>query len=147
MMHVPFDLASRLRYLEQEFTDAEYDRRLAGVRANMECDGLDALVIYCGPASYANARWLTNYQAFYGSCFMVIRADGDMTVTTDGVLHGEPMHTMVLTCRTEDLRCAGSLHAALVDRLPDLRPLDSAVADARMIKGSEEITRMEEAGR
>ena len=116
MMHVSFDLASRRKYLEQEFTDAEYDRRLAAVRANMERDGLDALVIYCGATSYANARWLTNYQAFNGSCFVVIRADGGITVTTDGVLHGEPMHTMVWTCRAADLRCAaGAIYGGAPD--------------------------------
>ena len=106
MMHVPFDLASRQKYLVQEFTDAEYDRRLAVVRTNMSRVGLDALVIYCGAASYATARWLTNYQAFNGTSFVVVRPDGGITVTTDGVLHGEPMHTMVWTCRADDLRCA-----------------------------------------
>ena len=106
MMHVPFDLASRQKYLVQEFTDAEYDRRLAAVRANMARAGLDALVIYCGASSYATARWLTNYQAFNGTCFVVVRPDGGITVTTDGVLHGEPMHAMVWTCRADDMRCA-----------------------------------------
>ena len=106
MMHVPFDLASRQKYLVQEFTDAEYDRRLAAVRANMARAGLDALVIYCGASSYATARWFTNYQAFNGTCFVVVRPDGGITVTTDGVLHGEPMHTMVWTCRADDMRCA-----------------------------------------
>ena len=182
MMHVKFDLESRRKYLEPEFTDAEYDRRLAAVRANMARDGLDALIIHCGAASYATARWLTNYQAFNGTCFVVIRADGGITVTTDGVLHGEPMHTMVWTCRAADLRCAAgaiyggppdeaatmaadaagaayhvglagsrgipaALLATLEVRLPGLRPADAAVADARMIKSAEEITRMEEAGR
>ena len=117
MMHVPFDLESRRRYLDQEFDDAEYDRRLGCVRANMEREGLDALVIYCGPSSYASARWLTNYQAFNGSCFVVVRPDGGLTVTTDGVLHGEPMHTMVWTCRVADLRCAaGAIYGGPPDR-------------------------------
>ena len=72
MMHVPFDLASRRKYLEQEFPDAEYDRRLAAVRTGMAREGLDALVIHCGAASYATARWLTNYQAFNGTTFLVV---------------------------------------------------------------------------
>jgi Xaa-Pro aminopeptidase len=115
-MHVPFDLDSRRKYLEQEFAGAEYERRLAAVRANMERDGFDALIVYCGPSSYATARWLTNYQAFNGSCFVVVRADGALTVTTDGVLHGEPMHTMVWTCRVADLRCAaGAIYGGAPD--------------------------------
>jgi Xaa-Pro aminopeptidase len=106
MMQLSHSLEARKPYLVPEFDDAEYDRRLQAVRAGMEAAGLDALIIYCGPSSYASARWLTNYQAFGGSVFVVIRPDGGITVTTDGVLHGEPMHSMVWTCRADDLRCA-----------------------------------------
>ena len=106
MMSLPWTLEARRPYLDPEFSDAEYDRRLSVVRAGMAKAGLDALIIYCGPASYASVRWLTNYQAFGGSTFTVIRDDGGITVTTDGVLHAEPMHSMVWTCRVEDLRCA-----------------------------------------
>ena len=106
MMKLPHTLEARLPYLDPEFTDAEYDRRRASVRAGMETAGLDALIIYCGASSYASVRWLTNYQAFGGSTFAVVHADGGITVTTDGVLHAEPMHSMVWTCRAADLRCA-----------------------------------------
>jgi Xaa-Pro aminopeptidase len=106
MMQLSHSLEARKPYLVPECDDAEYDRRLQAVRAGMEAAGLDALIIYCGPSSYASARWLTNYQAFGGSVFVVIRPDGGITVTTDGVLHGEPMHSMVWTCRADDLRCA-----------------------------------------
>ena len=132
MMHVPFDLQSRRKYLEPEFTDAEYDRRLEAVRANMARAGLDALVIHCGAASYATARWLTNYQAFNGTAFIVIRPDGGITVTTDGVLHGEPMHTMVWTCRAADLRCAaGAIYGGPPDEVATLAA--DAVGAARHV--------------
>jgi Xaa-Pro aminopeptidase len=132
MMHVPFDLASRRKYLDQEFSDAEYARRIEVVRANMAAAGIDALAIYCGAASYANARWLTNYQAFNGTTFVVIRGDGSVSVTTDGVLHGEPMHTMVWTCRTEDLRCAaGAIYGGPPDEVAVLAA--DALAGARRV--------------
>jgi Xaa-Pro aminopeptidase len=95
MMKLSHTLEARLPYLEPDFSDAEYDRRLATVRAGMETAGLDALIIYCGASSYASARWLTNYEAFGGTVFVVVRRDGGITVTTDGVLHAEPMHSMV----------------------------------------------------
>jgi Xaa-Pro aminopeptidase len=121
MMHVPFDLASRRKYLDQEFSDAEYERRVAALCAGMAAAGLDALAIYCGAASYANARWLTNYQAFNGTTFVVVRGDGSIAVTTDGVLHGEPMHTMVWTCRAADLRCAaGAIYGGPPDEVATL---------------------------
>jgi Xaa-Pro aminopeptidase len=118
MMQLPYTPEARQPYLDPEFSDAEYDRRVAVLRAGMVAQGLDALIIYCGPSSYATARWLTNYQAFGGSVFVVVRADGGITVTTDGVLHAEPMHSMVWTCRTADLRCAaGPIYGGAVDEV------------------------------
>jgi Xaa-Pro aminopeptidase len=118
MMQLPHTMEARRPYLDPEFTDDEYDRRLARVRAGMAAEGLDALVIYCGASSYASARWLTNYQAFGGSVFVVVRPDGGIAVTTDGVLHAEPMHSMVWTCRAADLRCAaGPIYGGAVDEV------------------------------
>jgi Xaa-Pro aminopeptidase len=64
---------------------------------------------------------LTNYQPFSGSVFVVLRADGAVTVTTDGVLHAEPMHSMVWTCRAADLRCAaGPIYGGARDEVATL---------------------------
>jgi Xaa-Pro aminopeptidase len=42
-------------------------------------------------------------------------------VTTDGVLHAEPMHSMVWTCRAADLRCAaGPVYGGAVDEVATL---------------------------
>jgi Xaa-Pro aminopeptidase len=118
MMQLSHSLEARRPYLALEFESSEYDRRLQSVRAGMAQAGLDALIIYCGAASYASARWLTNYQAFGGSVFVVVRADGGLTVTTDGVLHAEPMHSMVWTCFVDDLRCAaGPVYGGAVDEV------------------------------
>ena len=103
MMRLKHDLDARRPYLVPDFSDAEYERRLAAMRAGMATEKLDALIIFCGGGSYAPARWLTNYQPIYGSVFVALRADGGVTVTTDGVLHAEPMHSMVWTCRAADL--------------------------------------------
>jgi Xaa-Pro aminopeptidase len=100
------DLDARRPYLDQDFSDAEYDRRLAVVRDGMARENLDALIAYCGVGSYANVRWLTNFQPIYGAAFAIVRADGGIAVATDGILHAEPMHSMVWTCRVADLRCS-----------------------------------------
>jgi Xaa-Pro aminopeptidase len=121
MITLSHTLEARLPYLEPEFSDDEYDRRLASVRAGMETAGLDALLIYCGASSYASARWLTNYEAFGGTVFVVVRRDGGIAVTTDGVLHAEPMHSMVWTCRAADLRCAaGPVYGGALDEVATL---------------------------
>ena len=132
MMDLPYDLNARRPYLEPEFTDAEYDRRVKAVLAGMAKEGLDALIVHCGPSSYATARWLTNYQPFGSTCFVVVRGDGSMTVTTDGVLHAEPMHSMVWTCRTQDLRCAaGPVYGGPPDEVATLAA--DAVGNARRV--------------
>jgi Xaa-Pro aminopeptidase len=121
MMRLKHNLEARLPYLVQDFSDAEYERRLAAMRAGMAKEKLDALIIFCGAGSYAPARWLTNYQPIYGSVFVALRADGGLTVTTDGMLHAEPMHSMVWTCRAADLRCAaGPLYDGARDEVAAL---------------------------
>ena len=98
----------------------------------MAAAGLDALVVYSGPASYASVRWLTNYQPIGGNTFAVIREDGGITVTTDGVLHGEPMHSMVWTCRAADLRCAaGPIYGGAPEEVATLAA--AAVGTARRV--------------
>ena len=75
MMNLPYDLAARRPYLEPEFSVAEYDRRRQTVLAGMAAQGLDALIVHCGASSYASIRWLTSYQPFGGTCFVVKRRD------------------------------------------------------------------------
>jgi Xaa-Pro aminopeptidase len=121
MMRLKHDLDARRPYLVPDFSNAEYERRLAALRAGMEKEKLDALIVFCGAGSYAPARWLTNYQPIYGSVFVALRADGGLTVTTDGVLHAEPMHSMVWTCRAADLRCAaGPIYGGARDEVATL---------------------------
>ena len=138
MMRLKHDLEARRPYLVQDFSDAEYERRLAAMRAGMAKEKLDALIIYCGAGSYAPARWLTNYQPIYGSVFVVLRADGGLTVTTDGMLHAEPMHSMAWTCRDADLRCAaGPLYGGARDEVAILAADAVAnVANAGLIGGA-----------
>jgi Xaa-Pro aminopeptidase len=132
MMDLPYNLAARRPYLEPEFSDAEYDRRLQTVLAAMAAQGLDALIVHCSASSYASIRWLTSYQPFGGTCFVVVRSDGTMTVTTDGILHAEPMHSMIWTCRSEDVRCAaGPVYGGAADEVATLA--SDAVGKARRV--------------
>jgi Xaa-Pro aminopeptidase len=104
-MRIAFDLEARRPYLTLDFSDQEYDRRLSVVLEGMAQRGLDALILHSS-GNFASARWLTNFQPVYGTCFVVIRSDGSLVVTTNGLLHGEPMHSMIWTCRVPDVRCS-----------------------------------------
>ncbi len=120
MPRLPYDLESRRLYLVQTFSDAEYDRRIRATCAAMARDGLDALIVYAGGRGEAAAAvtYLTNYVPVYGNVFTVLHGDGRITVTTDGLLHAEPMHSMIWTCRVADVRVAlGPLYGGAVDEV------------------------------
>ncbi|MGQ0549715.1 MAG: M24 family metallopeptidase [Armatimonadota bacterium] len=123
MPRVPFDLEARRPYLVQTFTDAEYERRLRATCYGMEREGFDCLVLYAAGKTEAAApvTYLTNYVPVYGNAFAVLHADGRLTVTTDGILHAEPMHSMIWTCRVADVRVAlGPIYGGAVDEVAAL---------------------------
>jgi Xaa-Pro aminopeptidase len=132
MPRVPYDLESRRPYLAQAFSDAEYDRRVTTLRHAMEREGLDALCVFASAASPSAIAYLTNYTPAFGSAFCVLRADGTMTVITDAVLHGEPMHSMIWMCRVADVRVAlGPVYGGAADEIASLAA--DAVAGARRV--------------
>jgi Xaa-Pro aminopeptidase len=123
MPRVPYDLEARRPYLAQTFSDAEYERRVRETCAAMASDGLDALIVYApgrGDAA-APVTYLTNFTPVYGHAFVVVGADGRLVVTTDGILHAEPMHSMIWTCRVADVRVAlGPLYGSPPDEVATL---------------------------
>ena len=121
MPRIPFDLDARRPYLVPAFSDKEYDRRLAALRGEMARAGLDALCVFGSAASPSAIAYLTNFAPAFGSAFVVLRSDGGVTVTTDAVLHGEPMHSMVWTCRVPDVRVAlGAVYGGSADEVARL---------------------------
>lgn len=134
MPRLPYDLESRRPYLVQTFSDAEYDRRLRETCQALAREGLDALIVYASGRGEAAAAvtYLTNFVPVYGNVFAVVHADGRIAVTADGMLHGEPMHSMVWTCRVADLRIAmGPLYGGAVDEVASLAA-DAALGAKRV---------------
>jgi Xaa-Pro aminopeptidase len=132
MPRVPYDLDARKPYLVQTFTDREYDRRIAATRDAMGREGLDGLVVYGGGTSSSAVTYLTNYVPVYGNVFAVLHADGRIAVATDGILHAEPMHSMIWSCRVPDVRVAlGPIYGGPVDEVAILAA--DAAAEARRV--------------
>jgi Xaa-Pro aminopeptidase len=132
MPRVPYDLESRKPYLVQTFTDAEYDRRIRAVCDAMAREGLDAIVVYASGAAPGAATYLTNYTPVYGNAFTIVHADGRVVVATDGILHAEPMHSMIWTCRVADVRVAlGPIYGSPTEEVAVLAA--GAVTGARRI--------------
>ena len=121
MPRVPYDLDARKPYLAQAFTDREYDRRIAATCDGLAREGLDALIVYGSGGSPSAVTYLTNYVPVYGNVFVVLHADGRIAVTTDGILHAEPMHSMIWTCRVPDVRVAlGPIYGGAADEVATL---------------------------
>ena len=118
MPRVPFDLDARRPYLVQAFSDAEYDRRGDALCEAMQREGLDALCVYGNAAAPSAVAYLTNYAPAFGNAFVVLHADRRMAVITDAVLHGEPMHSMIWSCRVPDVRVAlGPIYGGSLDEV------------------------------
>jgi Xaa-Pro aminopeptidase len=132
MPRLRYDLEARAPYLVQEFSDAEYERRVAALCTAMAREGLDALCIYGNAASPSAVRYLTNYAPAFGNAFVVLRKNGAITMTTDSLLHGEPMHSMVWACRVADVRAArGPVYGGSADEVAVLAS-DAAAGAARV---------------
>jgi Xaa-Pro aminopeptidase len=118
MPRLRYDLEARAPYLVQEFSGAEYERRVAALCTAMAREGLDALCIYGNAASPSAVRYLTNYAPAFGNAFVVLRKNGAITMTTDSLLHGEPMHSMIWACRVADVRAArGPVYGGSADEV------------------------------
>jgi Xaa-Pro aminopeptidase len=129
---VPYDLNARKPYLVQTFTDGEYDRRIAATCDAMGREGLEGLVVYGSGTSPSAVTYLTNYVPVYGNVFAVLHADGRIAVATDGILHAEPMHSMIWSCRVPDVRVAlGPIYGGPVDEVANLAA--DAAAEARRV--------------
>src|SRR5437016_14415243 len=89
------------------FPVEEYRERLRRLGTRMARDGLDCLVVFGNPADGTNIRYLTNFEDFYGGdSLLVVPRDRPAGLTTNPVMHGEPMHSRIPGPRVADLRCA-----------------------------------------
>ncbi len=84
----------------------EYDNRITKVREKMRESGVDGLIIYGGPGNPSDIRYLTNFSSYIGHTLLVLPLEGDPMLTTNSVLHGEPMHTLIWMTWVRDVRPA-----------------------------------------
>src|SRR5207302_1227973 len=103
---VPYGSEDRRPWMTLPFPQAEYDRRIAAVRGRMQAEDLAALVAFSSNADPGHARYLANFEAGAGETFVVIPLDRGPMLTTNWLMHGEPMHTSIWTTWLEDVRPA-----------------------------------------
>ncbi len=106
---IPYAYTDRVPWMNLPFPLEEYRRRIRRLAALMTRDGLDCVVVLGNPADSTHVRYLTNFEDFYGGeTMVVVPADGEPGLTTNAVMHGEPMHSGIQDCWLEDVRCAAA---------------------------------------
>lgn len=88
------------------FPRAEYDRRIAAVRDRLRSAGWAALLALSNTGDPGHSRYLANFEAGPGETFVVVPLEGPPMLTTNWLMHGEPMHTSIWTTWMEDVRPA-----------------------------------------
>jgi Xaa-Pro aminopeptidase len=101
---VPYDWESRQPWLDLDFPIAEYEDRIARVRDAMRREGLDCILALGGAGGAANVRYLSGFEPSYGDNVVVVPGDGDPMLSTNWVLHGEPMHSSIWMTWMKDVR-------------------------------------------
>lgn len=105
---VPYDPETRREWTELTVPLAEYEARLKSVRAALEAEGLDALLVVGNAGDPASVSYLANYRPHFGSTFLLIPRAGEPVAISDAILHGEPMHSMHWDIIFDDLRPASA---------------------------------------
>ena len=103
---VPYGPDARRPWRTMPFPASEYERRIAAVQARLRAERLAALVAFSNGADPGNARYLVNFEPSAGDTVVVIPAAGAPMLTTNWLMHGEPMHTSIYTTWLDDVRPA-----------------------------------------
>jgi Xaa-Pro aminopeptidase len=104
---VGYSWEERQPWLHLPFSIGEYEGRVEKVRRLMRERGLDGLVVHGTRAERAPVRYLSNFEDYYsGDTLIVIPLAGPVGLTTNAVMHGEPMHSGIQDTWIRDVRCA-----------------------------------------
>ena len=104
---VGYSWAEREPWLHLPFPVSEYEGRVDRIRKMMAARGLNGLLVHGTRAERAPIRYLSNFEDFYtGDTLMVIPSSGAVGLTTNAVMHGEPMHSGIQDTWVRDVRCA-----------------------------------------
>jgi Xaa-Pro aminopeptidase len=104
---VGYSWEERQPWLHLPFAVTEYEGRIEKVRQLMRANTLDSLVVHGNRAERAPIRYLSNFEDYYsGDTLIVIPLTGEVGLTTNAVMHGEPMHSGIQDTWIRDVRCA-----------------------------------------
>lgn len=118
----PYDLKSRNKWFKSNlpFSIEEYEKRVQHVQKRAQSDGVDGIILHGDRNENGFVRWLSNFAPLYGSTYIVIPADGEITLISDSVLHGEPMHSHWWTTWVPDVRPTKHNLSSLTEELRNI---------------------------
>src|SRR4051812_5022226 len=106
---VPFAHEDRVPWRMLPFAEEEYEARIDRLRALMQRDGLDCVLVLGTGSDNANVRYLTNFADLYGGHTVVVVTHGaPVVLITNAVMHGEPMHSGIPDAWPHDVRAAAA---------------------------------------
>jgi len=103
---VPYGPDARRPWGTPPFPRSEYERRIAAVQARLRADDLGAVAAFSNRGEPGHARYLANFEAGPGETAVVVPSNGEVMLSTNWLMHGEPMHTMIWTTWLDDVRPA-----------------------------------------
>jgi len=103
---VPYGPDARRPWAALPFPRSEYERRIAAVQSRLRAVDLGAVVAFSNRGEPGHARYLAHFEAGPGETAVVVPADGEAMLSTNWLMHGEPMHTMIWTTWLDDVRPA-----------------------------------------
>jgi Xaa-Pro aminopeptidase len=118
----PYTFKSREKWFESNlpFSIEEYEGRIRMVQKRARKDGLDGIIVHGDRNENGFVRWLSNFAPLYGSTYIVVPSDGEVTLVSDSVLHGEPMHSHWWTTWIPDVRPTKHSLEAITEALSEV---------------------------
>ncbi len=101
---VPYGYEHRRPMMELDFAVDEFRRRLTGMQQAMGQRGFTALVIAGAGERSSDVRYVSGFANGWGESVVVVPDAADPVLLTNGIFHGEPMHSNVQTTWLRDVR-------------------------------------------
>jgi len=89
---VPYDWETRKKYLDLPFPISEFERRVKALREIMFRANLDSVLIFGNASDSGDLVYISNFIPF-GRAAVIVSKEGDPTLVTDAILHGEPINS------------------------------------------------------
>lgn len=133
---VDYSWEARREWMELPFPVGEYHARIEKIRALLRERGFDGLVLHGNRADRAAIRYVSNFEDFYGGdTLVVIPGSGAVGLTTNAVMHSEPMHSGIQETWIPDARCAPHPRTIVKPTTTILDHAEDLVAERELANG------------